>query len=319
MNAPNNVPMMMPGGGGGMMTTVDPAAIAAAEQARVRIQMAYFMATQKPRNPMEARSKILQACKRPKFAEDAIYHKPMGRDEVSGPSIRLAEEAIRAWGNILVLHHIVTEDEDMRRIQVSCTDLESGASYSKEVVVTKRVERRSKAGREVLGERLNSRGKTVYIVRATDEEMRAKEASEISKAIRNEGLRLIPSDIVEEAIETAIQTAARRDSEDPQGRLKAICDAFMTIGVGPAEIERYLGHKLDTVSPAELIDLRGIYRAIRDGETTWNNVMENKPTDEVMEETERQINALKGRLGAGDFPVETEGEIPNNEPSGVEE
>ena len=47
----------------------DPAAIAAAESAKARIQSAYIMALQKPRNYDNSRLKILAACKRPDFAE----------------------------------------------------------------------------------------------------------------------------------------------------------------------------------------------------------------------------------------------------------
>jgi hypothetical protein len=42
------------------------------------------------------------------------------------------------------------------------------------------------------------------------------------------------------------------------------------------DLVKYLGHQLDTCSPTELVDLRGMYGAIRDGEATWKQVMENK-------------------------------------------
>jgi ribonuclease D len=54
-------------------------------------------------------------------------------------------------------------------------------------------------------------------------------------------------------------------------------DAFFKVGVRVQELTEYLGHPVDTVQPAEIVELRSIYNAIRDGETTWLEVMENRP------------------------------------------
>jgi hypothetical protein len=37
-----------------------------------------------------------------------------------------------------------------------------------------------------------------------------------------------------------------------------------------------LGHDLGKCSPAQIVTLRGIYGAIKDGEATWQTVMQNK-------------------------------------------
>ena len=79
----------------------DPAAVAAAEAAKARIQAAYIMAYRNPRNIEQARVRILEACKRPQFAERAEYKKPVGGRSIKGPSVRLAELCIREWGNIM--------------------------------------------------------------------------------------------------------------------------------------------------------------------------------------------------------------------------
>jgi hypothetical protein len=42
-----------------------------------------------------------------------------------------------------------------------------------------------------------------------------------------------------------------------------------------ANLKAYLGHGIEQCSPAQLVELRGIYGAIRDGEATWKTVMEN--------------------------------------------
>jgi hypothetical protein len=251
----------------------DPAIVAAAETAKARIQAAYTMAYRKPRDFDESRARILEACKRPEFAERVEYSKPVGGKSIIGPSIRFAETAIRLWENILTESQVIYEDDYIRRIKISCLDLETNVQHSKDIQIRKTIERKSKKGRDeadILGERLNSKGETVYIVKATDDELQNKEAALISKAIRNEGLRLLPTDIIDEAIKIARQTLANKDASDPNAAKKRIIDSFSSINIYPKDLVGYLNHSLDTISPAELNELRGIYAAISSGEATWN-------------------------------------------------
>lgn len=262
----------------------DPAAVAAAESAKARIQSAYIMALQKPRNYDNARLKILAACKRPDFAEKAEYTKPVGGSTLTGPSIRFAELALREWGNVTYENQVVFDDMNVRRIRVTVTDLESNATFSKEIQLSKTVERKSSKGREVISERLNSYGDTVYLVRATEDEVTTREAALISKALRNEGLRLIPQEIIEEGMAVARQTVQSRDKKDPDAARKQLTEAFFAYGVKPMELEKYLGHSLDQCQPDELQELRSIYAAIRDGEARWAGFMETKEAERAEKE-----------------------------------
>jgi len=250
---------------------IDPSAIAAAETVKARIQSAYIMAFQKPRDEMEARDRILTACKRTEFAGKAEYSRPQGGKSIKGPSIRFAELALREWGNILSEVQTLYDDESIRRVRVSVLDLETNAQFSKDLQIKKTIERKNKKGREedVLGERLNSYKETVYILRATDEEMYTKEAAWVSRILRNEGLRLIPTDIIEEGMDQARKTVANRAIQDPEGEKKRLLDAFSGIGIKPKEVEKYIKHSLDTISPPEIVNLRIVYQSIKDGESTW--------------------------------------------------
>lgn len=250
-------------------TYADPALVAAAEASKARIQSAYIMALQKPRNIDDSRDKILHACRRPMFAEKVEFSKPVGGKNIHGASIRFAELALREWGNVLSDVQVLYEDETTRRTRIMVIDLETNASFSKEIQISKTVERSVAKDREVLGERTNTSGKKVYIVKATDDEIHNKEAALISKALRNEGLRLIPSDIIDEAIEVAHDTLKKRDAADPDAAKKKVLDAFSGIGVKPKDIQGYLKHSTDAMTPAELQELRSIYSAIKDGEAKW--------------------------------------------------
>ena len=278
------------------MMPVDPGAIAAAESVKARIQSAYVMAMQKPRNEMQSRDRILEACKRPEFAGRVEYAKPVGGKKMDGPSIRFAELAVREWGNVITETQLVYEDERVRRIKVTVIDLETNATFGKEVQINKTIERKDGKGREIVGERKNTYGDAVFIVLATEDEMHNKEAALISKVIRNEGLRLIPSDIVDEAIEVARATIHNRDAKDPKAATKKLVDAFGNLGIAPKHLEKYLGHSLDIVSPAELQDLRGIYQAISSGEASWADYVakpETKPTSDLSEMIKPQAAAVE--------------------------
>lgn len=251
-------------------------AIAAmAAKSKAEVEARYVIALQRPRNVLEARNTILDSCKRPAFASGAIYRKPVGSGKtVDGFSIRFAEEAVKGMKNISVDTMAIYEDDDRLTIRISVTDLEANVTYADEVRISKTVERRAlKEGQIAISERMNSTGQKVYLVAATDDDLLNKINSAKSKAIRNSGLRLIPQDILEEAW-TQIVTTNEKGGGDPKAETKKVCDAFASLNISPSELERYLRHSLETVSPKELNDLRAIYTAIRDEETTWSAVME---------------------------------------------
>lgn len=296
-NLPINPFESSTGMGALMAQGVDPAIIASAETAKMQIQMSYFMAKQAPRNKADAWSRIIAECQRPKFAKEALYSKPVGGTSIVGPSVRLAEGILRNWGNVLTRTQVVYENEDTRRALVQVIDLETNVSYTKEIVTHKTVER-SSAGkdREILGERLNSRGQVVYIVRATEEEVQNKENSAISKTLRNEGLRIIPVDVLNDAIDTVKKTRSQQNAADPDRSRKVLIVKFDQFGVKVRNIEEWLGHGFDQASPSEIDELMAVEQAIRDGETTWTEVMEAKREHNPDVTSARGTKATAGRL-----------------------
>lgn len=295
----NNGMMQIQNGASSAISYADPAAVAAAEAAKARIQAAYIMALQRPRSYDQSRIKILEACSRPCFAEKVEYSKPVGGGRpVVGPSIRFAELALREWGNIAYENQVVYDDELTRRINVTITDLETNTTFSASLQINKTVERKKTEGRDVLSERINSYGEKVFLVRATEDEIMNKQAAAISKALRNEGLRLIPQDIIEEAIERARETVKKRDKADPDAARKKLADAFAGLRIMPTDLEKYLGHSLAQTSPAEIQELRSIYQTIRDGEAKWSDYVtpqEEEPSS-AAKDSKRKIHDLKQRM-----------------------
>lgn len=273
----NGTQLVRHGFGEQSMERRDTAATAAAARAQAEIQARYIVALQRPRNLDEVRIRLLAHTRRPLFAAKARYSKPVGGEKIQGASIRFVETALQEYGNVIPESAVTHDDADQIKCRVSVTDLERNITHAVEVVIDKQVERRfADRGQRVIKTRLNKQGQTVYIVEATADDVANKKASAESKAIRNLGLRILPADLVDEAMESCVKTILEGVKKDPAGERKALMDGFATLGVMPKQLEEYLGHPLDQLVPAELVDLREIYVALRDGETTWVAVAASK-------------------------------------------
>lgn len=257
----------------------DVQSMALAAQAEAEVKARWAIAQRCPRDIDMVRVKLLKECARPKFAEAARYAKPVGKGKVVGPSIRFVEAALRCYGNILAATTVISEDITTRRLQVVVTDLEANVSWPRQISFTKSVQRSSPEGRQVISKRTNSYGKPVYDVVATEDEFASKEAALVSKAIRMAGLRVLPGDLVEEAMEQCVATNHRTDKADPSAARKKMVDGFASLGVMPNQLVEYLGHSLENLSPSELQELRDAWHAIRDGETKWADFVESKKPD----------------------------------------
>lgn len=254
------------------------AALAARSQAMV--QAAFVMAERHPRDWDDVRVRLIRECQRPGFARAARYSKPVGNGRVEGPSIRFAEAALRLMRNVVVDQSIVRDDQTRRTIEVVIIDAEANVRFTRQVSIDKTVERSYvKDGQVALSQRVNTHGKPTYLIAASEDELANKQAAAVSKALRTEGLRLLPGDILEECMDECVTTQRKKDAADPDQARKDISDAFARLNITPAMLKIYLDHDLATVSPAEMTDLRGIYEAIRDGETTWRAVMDERGGD----------------------------------------
>lgn len=267
-----------------------------ADATKARIQAQFMVAINRPRSYEQSRYRILEACKRPVYAERVEYTKPTGGKPITGPSIRFAEMALREWGNIDYTNYVLTDDEDVRRVMVVVTDLETNTSFSTSIQFDKTVERSSSANREVVSERINSRGYITYIVKATEEEVLTKQSSLISKALRNEGLRLIPQEIIEEAMEVAKEAKKKGVSQNITIARQRIADAFLSIGVQPKQLERYLKHPVSLCSEEEILELRNIYEAIKTGEAKWNEFSQEITEEKAFPSVKAKLEALKTKM-----------------------
>ena len=290
------------------MATQETSVTAVAAQAKAAVEARFLVALHRPRDVDVVRSRLLKDCRRPRFAEVARYKRPVGKKRengrwvdayAEGPSIRFAEAALRHMGNLDVTNPTIYDDSEKMIVRVTVTDLETNATLSKDILIQKTVERRSlKKDQKPLGSRLNSFGEMVYLVQATEADIKVKEAALVSKVLRTLVCRLVPGDILDEAMELCIQTQLNRASEDPDAARKRIADGFDKLGISPDELKRYLGHELSTCSPAEVVDLRELYTSIKDGMTTWSDVMRDRVDAEAEAEAKRDESTQAQKVKA---------------------
>jgi hypothetical protein len=227
----------------------------ATSRAASEVQSAMIIAKKFPRDENKAYSRIMQSCKRKSLADAAIYSFPRGGTTVEGPSIRLAEEMARQWGNV----DFGIIELEQRPGESTCMsyawDLETNTRQTK--VFTVSHVRVSGSG--------NNKKKTLL-----------DDPRDIYEMVANQGARrlracilgIIPGDICEAAVDECNKTMAGPDSTPLIDRARAMVGAFSDFGVTIAMIEKRLSHKIDAISEAELQTLRKVYKSIKDGMAT---------------------------------------------------
>ena len=171
-----------------------------------------------PRDEEKIRKKLLADCRRPAFARLARYTKEVDGDTgetVTRAGVKFVEAALARWGNVWTQNCITDDAEKMRIVRVTITDMETGAVYSREIIIEKTAER-ARAGKheKILGSRQTASGPK-FIVPATEDDLAAKEAVLTSIVVRQLGLRILPADLVAECMEEVAKTLAQL-SPDPE-------------------------------------------------------------------------------------------------------
>jgi len=315
------------------------AAVTAREQAR--IQAAYIMAERKPRDWMRVRTRLLEHCARPGFADVARYCKPTGRQFnkqkndwedtfAEGLSARFAEVARQEMGNLSSSTSVVYDDDKLRIIRAEVLDLQNNIIDAREIAINKVTEKRGKQdkktkewappdGRDLLGQRVNTNGDPVYLVRATEDEVRLRQNSEISKSQRDETLRMIPKDIRDECEARILTTLNDPKTTDVVTARKKLADVFLSIGVTLEELNTYIGKPIDTLTVKQINELRGLFTAIKDGETTMAEALKAKydqPGSAALAEAEaeKKLAALKPPPPApAEPPPTTSDDLPSED------
>jgi len=245
------------------------AIVKSAAEVRAELEGAIILAKQFPRNDYVVLGRIESAFSRPMLAGKAQYHYPRGGAEIRGESVHTARAIGQAFGNIRWGLDIVRDDEDFRTIEGWAWELESNVKIEAQDHFQKLIFRKVggwiKPDERDLSELTNRRG---------------------AKLVRNCLLQVVPSDLVDKAIEIATKALAG-ELKNRQDAIRKMVSIFDKIGVSVAMLVNYLGHELDTINEEEFVKLRGIYQSIVDGNSKREEHFEMTPPKEGKAEKEK--------------------------------
>lgn len=207
-----------------------------------------ILAKRFPRDLNAAYAELMDACKLPALAQVAFYTLPRGKSSVTGPSIRLAEEIARVYGNFQYGHRELSRDDKKSEVEVYAWDMEKN-NYSKRQITVMHVLDTREGQRKLRDQK----------------DIDDKIANVASKQVRGRILALVPKWLSEAAISACRETLAGNNDIPIAERVRKMTQAFSKFGVTTKHLEGFLGHGLDTVDRDELADLTGVHNAIRDG------------------------------------------------------
>lgn len=228
----------------------------AVEQSRAvaEVQAAIVVAQQCPRNVALAIDMMRESCQRKELAERAFFSYkrgklPNGKDNiVGGPSVHLARELARCWGNIQYGLREMRRDEDASEMLAFAWDVQTNARCDNIVI---NPHRGYSGGRELTELR------DVYENNANVGARRVREAI----------FAVLPAWYVEEAIARCNHTLVHGDGKPLPLRRASAIEVFGNLGVTLGQLEARFG-------PSEQWDERAVaqlliaHRSITRGEIT---------------------------------------------------
>jgi hypothetical protein len=113
-------------------------------------------------------------------------------------------------------------------------------------------------------------------VEATKDEFRNVMGAERSKLIRDNGMRLLPRDILDECRELIDKTLDDENAKDPDSAKKKVLDKFGALGISASMLKEYIGRPLETLGAKDLSELAPLHNGLKDGDFTWADVMRAK-------------------------------------------
>ena len=271
---------------GTLQTVGGSVALEAVDRASIDMQIA--TAKKYPRSVDKALKEALTlATLDEETAASMFYALPRSGKTIEGPSARLAEVMAYTWGNLRVDADIVAEDRTTVTAMGTCFDLE------KNVAVRVRVKRRIT---DKKGQRYN------------EDMIGVTSNAAISIALRNCVFKVIPAALTRRIYGEARTASLGKGGTITQKRQNAL-EWFGKMGVTEAQVFEALGVRgMDDIGQEELITLRGLKTAIKDGETTVEQAFARAGDSESAKDLDEALKApekAKGRkAGQPDLGME---------------
>lgn len=253
----------------------------AAQRETQEVQAMMVIAKRFPRDPVQAMDRILQACTRSTLAEGALYSYNRGGIEVTGPSIRMAEAIAQNWGNLQFGIRELEQRHGESTVEAFAWDIETNTRQVKVFQVPH--VRHTKKGQYKLED-----PRDVYEL----------VANQGARRLRACILGVIPGDVVEAAVKQCETTLTTTADTSPEA-VKKMVDAFSCFDVTRDQIEKRLQRRLDSITPALMVQMKKIYASLRDGMSSVSDWFEMAAGAEQETQTSKsKTEALKERMKA---------------------
>jgi hypothetical protein len=224
----------------------------AVEQARAVAEVAAALrgAQDMPRAEARARAQMLRACGTMALAQKAFYSVP---NRGSGPSVHLARELARCFGNIQ--HGMVELKRDDR------------GGESEMQAFAWDVENNTRSVRSFINPHVRMKGKQRQALTDTNDIINNNNNAG-ARAVRETIFTVLPVWFVEEAKTACQATLERGDGESIPERIAKAIDAFSRYEVSADMLEGRLRRGQDRWDAQDVADLTVLFQSLRSGETT---------------------------------------------------
>lgn len=231
-----------------------------------------------PRDEFAAFEKLMNACSRQSLAEKAIYSYPRSGNNITGPSIRLAEEAARCWGNVDFGVKELSQKEGESEMMAYCWDMETNVMSSQQFVVHHVMD--TKKGVKKLTEQ-----RDIY----------ENNANMAGRRLRARILAILPPDLIEAALAKCRETLAGTSEVPLEDRIRKMVSAFEQISVRREMLEKRMGHDISMMTKEELVEHITIYNSIKEGGSRisdwFEHISDDKKTISINDKLREGKNA----------------------------
>lgn len=258
------------------------AAVAVAQTRELAESIAAIqMAKAFPRDIIQVREDVKRECMRPELAQRAVYTyaRKGATAPISGASIRLAEVLVRCMGNMDAGWRELEQTPEALKCEAYAWDKEKNSRHTVTFSVSKF--RHTQNGDYLL---------------TTDRDVYEKSANESARRKRACILAVVPGDIVDMAVEQCTETLKATADTSPEG-IKKLLEAFQKYKVTKTDIEKRIQRKIESILPAQVVDLRNVYNSLKDGMGVKEDYFKGDTIDgEVVEPQPASTDKLRSAL-----------------------
>jgi len=225
-------------------------AVVAVEQERAiaEVQGMITVAKRLPRDTISCKLEAIDVCKDLDLAQVAFYSLPRGDESIEGPTIKLAEELARVWGNIDYGHKELSRNGDQSVVEVYAWDMQTNAYSRRQMTVRHVIDLSGGRQRPCRSEK-------------EIDDLTARKASSM---LRGRILAVLPKALVNAAIAQCRETLKVGDGKPLEKRIEGMVAKFGEIGVTQDMLIKRLGHPLDKTTADELVEMIGVFTSIKE-------------------------------------------------------